>query len=225
MASTLQLNQRIVYAGLVRMSNDRGIVKSAFTHWNNNFSDAPLDIFEVVAELVDFLDLDVAEKKGLMIGLHGASAELYDDLKPVPAYILVETTGQQARDADQSTALEIESKPVAPHLQVTARYLQLVSLNLKRGDPQSHKEIVQEVAKSGLGSLSNEVSAWAADGLNIIIFVSGTTVQQCQELAHEFYVLICDFIGPVESDIIVNKVISELSSLDASREFNPQNLL
>jgi len=207
------------------MSNDRGIVKSAFTHWNNNFSDAPLDIFEVVAELVDFLDLDVAEKKGLMIGLHGASAELYDDLKPVPAYILVEKTGQQARDADQSTALEIESKPVAPHLQVTARYLQLVSLNLKRGDPQSHKEIVQEVAKSGLGSLSNEVSAWAADGLNIIIFVSGTTVQQCQELAHEFYVLICDFIGPVESDIIVNKVISELSSLDASREFNPQNLL
>ncbi len=225
MASTLQLNQRIVYAGLVRMSNDRGIVKSAFTHWNDNFSNAPLDIFEVVAELVDFLGLDVAEKKGLMIGLHGASAELYDDLKPVPPYILGETTRQQATHDDHSTGLESEAKPVAPHLQVTARYLQLVSLNLKRSDPQSHKELVQEVAKSGLGSLSKEVSAWASDGLNIINFGTGTSVQQCQDLAHEFYVLICDFIGPVESDTIVNKVISELSTLDASREFSPQKLL
>jgi len=223
MATNLQLNQRIVYAGLVRTSEDRNIVKSAFAHWNKGASDSPLDIFKVVDELVAYLGLDAGEKKALMIGMHAASGQLHDDLKPVPTYVL--DGGQSGDSDDQDTNETSEQKQRAPHLEITASYLQQVSLRVKRNDPQSHKELVRAVSTEGLSVMPKVVDEWASGGLNIIDFPSSTTVQHCQDLAHEFYVMVCDFIGPVESDTIINQVISELSATEASRKFNPQDLL
>ena len=223
MSNTLELNQRIVYAGLLRMSADRNIVKSAFSHWNGGNSNEPVDIFEVVASLVDYLGLEVAEKKALMLGMHTASAQLYDDLKPVPAFILGEQGGSAA--AAQESVAQSSAAKKAPHLEVTTRFLQLVSLNIKRNDAKTHKELVKAVADEGLGGMEKVVSKWSADNLNLIEFSSSVSVQECQDLAHEFYVLVCDFLGPVETDIIVNRVVGELSSLEASREFSPSKLL
>ena len=221
MSTTIKLNQRIVFAGLSRMSTDRSVIKSAFLHWNQRNTNTAVDIFDVVEMLVGYLGLDVSEKKALMLGLHTASAELYDHLKPVPTYIL----SDQEESAGDSAVAEAESKSQAAHAEVTMRYLQTVSLQLKRNDANTHKELVKAVADEGLGGLSNEVSAWAADGLNLIKFDPSVSVQDCQDLAHEFYVLVCDFIGPVETDVIVNKAITELSNLDEAREFSPQKLL
>jgi len=223
MSDTLKLNQRIVFAGLTRMSNDRNIVKSAFVHWNKSNTTAPVDIFDVVSKLVDYLGLDVVEKKALMLGLHTASSELYEHLKPVPAYIIggEGSPSNMAESPSDNTTVKAQ----AAHLEVTSRYLQTVSLLVKRNDPKTHKELIKAVADEGLGGMRSEVSGWASDGLNKIKFGPQVSVQQCQDLAHEFYVLVCDFIGPVETDIIVNKAVSDVSNLDESREFNPAKLL
>ena len=224
MSNTSQLNQRIVYAGLVRTNIDRSTLKSAFEYWNKTNSETPIDIFQVVDQVVGFLGLGVPEKKALTLGLHTASSELYDDLKPVPEFIL----GGQAADIESSNAApQASTAPQqAAHLSITSRYLQAVSLQIKRNDPSTHKELVAAVADEGLlKSLSREVSAWAADNLNIINLGASVSVEQCQELAHEFYVMVCDFIGPVEIDVIVNNVISDLSKSSEAREFSPQTLL
>lgn len=224
MSNTSQLNQRIVYAGLTRMSSDRNAIKSAFEHWNKRNSETPLDIFEVVDLVGAFLGIEVSEKKALTLGLHTAASELYQDLKPVPAYIL----GEQ-NDGDISS--KADSQPItvstqAAHLVVTSRYLQSVSLQIKRNDGATHKELVDAVADEGLlKALSSEVSDWAADNLNVIKLRDATSIEQCQELAHEFYVLVCDFIGPVETDGIVSNTISDLSKSSEARDFNPQKLL
>ncbi len=225
MATTLELNQRIVYAGLVRMSDDRNLIKSAFTHWHDNHSSAALDIFEVVTELVDYLGLGVNEKKGLMIGLHNASAQLYEDLKPVPPYILAQGSGEQsAAPTQDSQDLEPQTK-LAAHIEVTANYLQNLSSQIKRKDPSTHAELVKAVADEGLEVMSSVVSDWARAGLISIQIAPTASVSECQDLAHHMYVMVCDFLGPVESDIIVNRVISDLAALEASREFNPSKLL
>lgn len=224
MSNTSQLNQRIVYAGLLRTNVDRSALKSAFEHWNKSNSETPVDIFEVVEKLVGYLGLGVSEKKALTLGLHTASSELYDDLKPVPEFIL---GGQAADTANSNAAPQASAAPKkAAHLSITARYLQAVSLQIKRNDPSTHKELVSAVADEGLlKGLAREVSAWAADNLNAINLGASVSVEQCQELAHEFYVMVCDFIGPVESDIIINNVITDLSKSSEAREFNPQKLL
>ncbi len=224
MSKTSQLNQRIVYAGLLRTNIDRGALKSAFEHWNKGNSEVPVDIFDVVDNIVDYIGLGVPEKKALTLGLHTASSELYNDLKPVPEFIL----GEQASDVASSDAepQTSEAPQQAAHLNITSRYLQAVSLQIKRNDASTHKELVQAVADEGLLSgLSREVSDWAADNLNAIKLGASVTVEQCQELAHEFYVMVCDFIGPVEIDIIVNNVISDLAKSSEARDFNPQKLL
>jgi len=224
MSNTSQLNQRIVYAGLMRMSNDRSTVKAAFDHWNKSNSETPVDIFEVVEQIDTYLGIGVPEKKALTLGLHTASSELYNDLKPVPAFIL----GDQGA---ANASVEAEPKPSAvskqaAHLNVTSRYLQAISLQIKRNDASTHKELVSAVADEGLlAELSNEVSNWAADNLNSIKLGPKVSVEQCQALAHEFYVMVCDFIGPVDTDVIVNRTISELASSPDAREFSPQTLL
>jgi len=226
MSNTLDLNQRIVFAGLVRVSDDRTTLKDAFLHWNSSNSDSAIDIFEVVSMVDAYLGLGVAERKALMLGMHTASAKLFDELPPVPTYIL------GAGSAAPTTASEVSAEP-APgsasgkpaHIQITTRYLQIVSLNVQRVDASTHKELITAVADEGLGGLKAEVSAWAADNLNLIELGSSITIEQCQELAHEFYVLVCDFIGPVDTDVIVNRAITELSTSSQAREFNPQSLL
>lgn len=223
MATTIELNQRIVFAGLARMSDDRNMIKSAFSHWHDKYSTVPLDVFEVVAELVEYLGLGVNEKKGLMIGLHSASSRLYDDLKPVPPYILPQQN--TSLSADESAAEEEGLDSLPAHLQVTARYLQLVSQYIKRADASTHRELVKAVADEGLSSMPDVVANWASDGLNAIQFDPTVSVEECQDLAHQMYVLVCDFLGPVESDIIVNKAITELSSLAASQDFSATRLL
>ena len=232
MSTNLKLHQRIVYAGLMRMSDDRNLIKSAFNYWQENHSNKLFDVFDLVSDFVDYLGLGVAEKKGLMIGLHNASGKLYEDLTPVPAYILASQDGstqqlEQATSAAQAT--ETSSAPaqtkVPAHIEVTSVYLQKLSNKIKRADPASHRDLVAAVLDEGLGVMQSAVSAWARDDLNVISLSPTTSITECQDLAHQMYVLVCDFLGPVESDVIVNQVITELSNIEASREFNPSKLL
>ena len=221
MSDTFELNQRIVYAGLVRVCSDRSVLKSAFEDWSKSNSQTPVDIFETVSLIERYLGLGGAERKALMLSMHSASSKLYDDLKPVPSFVLGDETPSQsgAAVADQTEDL----KPA--HITVTTRYLQVMSLNVQRSDASSHKELVKAVASEGLGGLKQEVVAWSVDNLNLIDLDASVTIEQCQDLAHEFYVLVCDFIGPVETDIIVNKAISEALTLSQAREFSPESLL
>lgn len=221
-------HQRVVFAGLSRMTEDRNLIVAGYQQWENNLSNNEFDIFEIVANLTKFLGLGSAERKKLMVAMHAASARLEDELQPVPEYIKT-TNGSNASAAQAQPTAAASVKTGSAHKVVTERYLQLVSQHLKRLDSASFNEIAVILSNEGLSKLPTQidrsVKGWGAGGLAAIDFTTDVSVEQCQACALEFYVLLTEIIGPVDSDVIVNKAIADVSNLPESQQFAPNNLL
>lgn len=228
MSDNLAYDQRVVYAGLSRMTNDRNLIRSAFKHWESELSSDSLDVIEVVGKMVDFLGLEVTEKKALMIGMHAASNKLLDELEAVPPYI----SGGGELPAETSVPAKTaasEAAKVPAHVEVVQRYLQLCCQHVQRHSDTDFRDLMRAIQSEGLpgvsSKLSSAVKAWAAAGLQELSLPIGTQVDEAKDLAHEFYILLTEFIGPVEADVIVNKVVTATMSMDAAQRFSPRELL
>lgn len=228
MSSSELYEQRVVYAGLKRMTQDRNLIKAAYERWQTKAVNEPFDVFETVADLTSFLGLEDAERKTLMVALHAASSRLVDELDPVPEYVSSKNTSVPA-SADVEEDSNVSARPVSAHKAVTERYLQLLCQHVKRHSPESFRELVVIVSDEGLPKLGNllnqPVKSWGASGLDKINFPNDIDSSDCQSVSLEFYVLLTEIIGPVDSDVIVNKAISEVLSMDAAQNFNPRDLL
>ncbi len=222
-----QLSQRIVYAGLRRMTENRSVIKSAYTHWLKELSNQEFDVLNVVNSLVDYLDLSGNEKKTLMIALHSASNKLLDELSPVPGVITGDGTDEDvpvAQPAQNRTA-EITT----PHQLITQRYIQLFCQHFRKADSSEYTDFRRAVGDKEIDNLdtalSNSIAGWANDGMANLKLPSDITESACKTLAHEFYMLATNFIGPNQCDDIVVKAVNECLDMDAAIRFNPRDLV
>lgn len=227
---SLSFNKRVLYAGLSRMTDDRMIIQKAYSHWLQNHASQPFDVVEVVSQLVSYLGLDVNEKKALMVALHAASSKLHDDLLPVPQFIDEDSGGGMVNGADDSADKTKQEVMSSAHALVTTEYLQQFVKHIEKQSPKSISEL------KGMLSSEDEVSTmpkelrpvvieWASSGLGNISLPIGISPGNCKELAHQYYLFVCEVIGPVMADDIVNKVIVDAQRLDAASQFNPRELL
>ena len=227
MVSSDVYEQRVVYAALSRMSNDRNVIKAGYQHWQNVLSSQAFDVFEIVDGLNKFLGLQVDERKKLMLSMHAASGRLVDELEPVPDYMLSDQAGGGVEAVVKE---DIISGPLgSPHKLVTVRYLQLFSQHLKRLSSSSYDELCIMIGDEGLpdipGYLQPVIRNWGSSGLHKIDFPDDISVDDCKDVAIAFYVMSTTLIGPVEADTIVNKAITETMNIEASQQFDPRSLL
>lgn len=223
-----QLSQRIVYAGLRRMTENRSVIKSAYGHWLKELSNQEFDVLNVVNSLVDYLDLSGNEKKTLMIALHSASNKLLDELSPVPGVI----TGDGIDEDDAPVAQSAQNKTAeitTPHQLITQRYIQLFAQHFRKVDSTEYTEFRRAVGNKevdGLGvPLSSSIAGWANDGMANLKLPNDISEGVCKTLAHEFYMLATNFIGPNQCDDIVVKAVNECLDMDAANRFNPRDLV
>lgn len=230
MSKNDQFAARAVYAGLRRMSDDRSVIKSAFSYWQSDLSNDEFDVVKIVTALVAYLDLSSQEKKTLMIALHAASNRLIDELPAVPGVI----SGDSALDDSAPTQLseqpkQMPTEAVAPHLQVTQRYLQLFAQNMRKADSVEFNEFRQEVASKGLEEVSNSLSkimsSWAGNGMADLKLPSDVSESDCRELAHQMYMLATEFIGPNPADTVVLNAVNGCLDMEATSRFNPRDLV
>jgi hypothetical protein len=66
---------------------------------------------------------------------------------------------------------------------------------------------------------------WAKSGLSAIDLSEELSVSMCQSLAHDLYVLMTEVVGPVDTDVIVNRAIDDLLKAELAQSFNPRDLL
>ncbi len=225
--STDLYEQRVVYAGLMRMTSDRNLIKSAYQHWSTKLADQPFDVFEVVGSLNSYLGLSDAERKVLMMAMHAASNRLVDQLEPIPQYIS-DGSATVAQDTQQAKPA-LNTKSVSPHKAVTERYLQLVCQHLRVSSRDSFRELVGIIGDEGLPklntSLNKTIKDWGNTGLDKLNFANAVAPGDCQDVALEFYVLLTEVVGPVNSDVIVNKAIAEVLNMAEAQQFDPRSLL
>lgn len=230
MSNSDQLAERAVYAGLRRMTDDRSVIKSAFSYWQSELSKQEFDVIAVVTALVEYLGLSSQEKKSLMIALHAASNRLVDELEPVPGVISdrSELSGEVDEQTTEKSAPSL-TEAVAPHLQVTQRYLQLFAQYMRKADSNEFTEFRQAVASEGLNnldkSLNTVVSTWAANGMANLKLANSVNEADCINLAHQMYMLACEFLGPNPTDNVVLRAIDDCLDMDAASRFNPRDLV
>jgi len=219
MANDIQnFNNRVIYAGLARMTADRSVIKSAFAYWHKNFQADRLNIVDVVTELVAYLGLSSLEKKTLMVALHAASNKLFDELTPVPGVILSADAQSTVSDPDQDADAE-RSKIIVrtPHNEVTTFYLKLFAQNIRKLDPSEFANFRNLISASGLDdlneNLNKEVRKWASSGLADIELPAQTSEEDCIQIAHSLYILATEFVGPMEADDAVHNAIQACLNL------------
>lgn len=226
MSDTKELNQRIIYSSLRRMSENRAEIQAGFNRWQEKFGSKPIDIFEIVSDLVNHLGLNINEKKALMIGLHSASGKLFDELQPVPTMFL---QGKNIDDSavDEVDTVQVKSKPA--NIETTERFFQLACQYLQRNNKSAFNELAEIIEDESLPSASKktkvDLNEWAKNGLNKIDFSDDLSVSMCQSLAHDLYILMTEVVGPVDTDVTVNRVIDDLLKSELAQKFNPRDLL
>ena len=237
MADSKEYEQRVVYAGLMRMTTDRNMVKAGYERWVNELSNNEFDVFEIVADIASFLGLENAERKVMMMAMHAASNKMVDQLDPVPGYISsvggasasVDTSLDEPM-SEQQTKEDVAPAPAAsPHRAVTERYLQLVSQYVKRTDAESFRELAVIISDEGLDGidkgLNGDIKNWGSSGLNRASLSEQITEDECQSIADALYVLLTEVIGPMDADSVVNDAITDTLSIDAASKFSPRNFI
>lgn len=228
--------QRIVCIGLRRMTKDSSLIRSGFLHWSEKLSHKEFDVTESVMELVNYLGLDSGDKKSLMITFHAASTKLYDELPAVPEVLLNMLNQPSAQSASgdflSSGSYANSEKIIAaksPQLIVTEKFLEYLVVFLgkySKNDMLDFKGIIIDEGIPDVQQSSNHaLMAWASSGFSQVSLPGDISEEGCSDIAHKLYMLMCEIVGPVESDKIINYTIDESLKLEAASRFNPRNLL
>lgn len=225
----LALNQRVIYAALSRMTDDRSVIKSAYQFWQGNLSAKPFDIIESVTELVNYLGLSGQEKKVLMVSMHAASNKLIDELAQVPAVISEENPGSAQMAATPTNDNNTQTSSKSPQYEVIEFYLQQFVQNIRKVDPSDFTDFRTTIAKEGVegvtATINNALIQWAKDGFSNLSLAADISQADCKTIAHQLYLLATEFIGPMETDNVVTKSIDNCLNLEAATRFNPRNLI
>lgn len=227
MPSVLEIHQeRIVYAGLSRMTDDRNVIKTAFEFWQHKLSQRTFNIQEIVAVFEKHIGFKGSEKKSLFIAMQAASNRLCDDLLPVPNYL--NPIGGGALGAELLAPTN-DGASKSAQWQVTNQVIQQYSQYLKKHSATEFSEFKDILVDEGLAtltpSLSRLVQSWASNGLADLQLPTDISVDDCQHTFHAIYLLSTEVIGPIVADQILNKVISNALNLDAAGQFDPRKLV
>ena len=221
----MSLEQKIVYTGLSRMTEDRAVIQNAFQFWQANHSNKAFDVVEVTSAIEKYLGLSGGEKKVLMIALHAASTKTDSELSDVPGYIL-QGGAVPAPAAQGEGAPAVTAPAKSPHYTITSEFINLLASHIKRVSPQEYRELFAILTDEGLPELTLASSDRVKkQGFVPEMLAVNAEESECRDMAHQLYLLIIDVVGPVDADVMVNQVIDKLLQNELASRFDPRSLI
>lgn len=228
----LDHNQRVIFAALKKMTNDRSLIVDGFTYWFSTLSDKPLDVNDCTEKFVDYLGLDGAQKKSLMVGLHVAANETVGSLPAVPEALLIRARSalpDQTHKVLNVPSTDAIKKTEPPHCEVTAAYLKTMTQLLFKRDMDAFSDLKGILSKEPLEDVSalleDAVRQWADNGLANLNIPSEVTEEDCKSIAHNLYLYVSELVGPVEADELVDTTVQIVKKMEYSSRFPPNLLL
>lgn len=224
--SNTAFTERVIYAGLRRMTDDRSAINSGYRYWQEHLSNDPFDIIDLVSKLVNYLGLSVSEKKRLMIALHAASTKLHDELEPLPGYLggSVGAGGQTPQDAQTN----VITKSIPPHIEAVSEYICVFSKFVERGIRDEYNDFVlavEEISAEFSGEISQALLRFGSVQPSRLEFPASMSEQNARDLARHFHLLASEFIGPMEADRLHYQSVEQLLNMKFADRFDPRSLL
>jgi|GEM_PF-5735499 len=230
--------QRVIYRALTRMTQDFALIQSGFQFWVSTFSQNELDPDTFADALKNYLGISNDQKRVFVVGLHSSLAADIDDLEPVPGVMLAggqsaapQTNQFQANQAQEKKATKDDKFAPAnsAHFIVTSHFMQTMAKAVCReGSSVANdlSEIVTETIEDIKDTrLHNPIMNWAKNSFSRLSLPHDISKQSCIDVAHFLYLAASDAVGPVQSDLIMDKVIKLLKNLDEAERFDPYSLI
>lgn len=218
------VDAKVLHTALARMTTDRIIIKQAFNYWLDNFSNEPLDVINTVAALEKYLGLSTQERKTLMISLHASAGRSEQELAPVPDYIVANGSSVASEAKAPTTEIVKTSRPAV--IELTEAYFDLILEGVRKVNAKDNVELRAVLKDEGLSNTPKELNAKlkaTVDGQ--LDLPASTSEVDCQNLCHELYLLVADFIGPRQADSVSDRAVSALLDLSAASRYDPRKLL
>ncbi len=219
------LNKKIVFTALSRLSNDRTVIKDAFLHWHNKLGDKPLDVFESVETIQNFLGLATAEKKILMVSMHSSTSKSESDLLSIPAFVFGDASPDAAPGSNVDDApADVPASTKAPYIALAEFYFSELANGVQRAGGGKLKELQDILHEEGLPALSlvNDALKKVDDKVSL---PKGLSEQDCQSFCHEMYLLVSEVIGPMAADDVSYKAIANLLNTNEASRYDPRKLI
>jgi len=141
---------KVLYSALMRMTEDRTVIKQALQHWVSVLGGKPFDVIETVASMEKFLGMNTQERKVLMIGMHAAENRASHELNALPDYIFA--GGSSASDGVEEVAETTEPTPQArvkakqAFVELSEGYYAQVCEGLRRLNAGDYRELMEILA-------------------------------------------------------------------------------
>ena len=219
--------ERVVYAGLRRMTNDRRVVADGFQYWQDKLASQPFDIPGVVAQIESYLHLDTSEKKRFMIAMHAASSKLMDDLEPLPGYLSSAPARVKAADGDDEDQPKIV-KSTPPLVSACTEYCIDFAKRFARlapGDADEFAQACREDFSVSNNSVQMAIAESAGSRFTTLALPHDLSESDGQELVSALYSLAVEFANPMDVDKLQYKTVEALLEMDFARRFDPRKLI
>lgn len=218
---------KVLYASLLRMTDDRSVIQQAFQHWVTDLSAQPFDVIKTVASLETYLGLSTQERKVLMIGMHAASNRASHELNAVPEYVLGGAQEPQVRVKEVDTVAKVKAKQA--YVELAEGYFAQMAIGVRKVNAGDYRELMSALKDEDLNDVSAEIdtalkkAATSTDGT--LDLPGSASEADCQDLCHSLYNLVADIVGPIDADAVSNSALSAILDIEAAQRYDPRNLL
>ena len=226
-ASETSLNQRVVYAGLRRMTSDRTTIQNAYTHWLSTAGNDAFDVVTVVDVINNFLGLDTGERKRLMIALHAASGKLIEELEEVPGYMQGEAFSRASVQDEAEPSADQIVRAGTPHSQATKMFCANFVKHVERAISADFHDFTQactEIEYTGNSKVQKAMVEYAQSSWATLSLPSNISESECADVASALHLLSTEFVGPMVADRLQTKTIESLLTMDFATQFDPRRL-
>ncbi len=221
---------KAVFSALQRVTVDRLLLERCFEEWKHELKyNQEFSVNHFINALDKHIGLTENFKRDLTVALYAALSRDESQLSDIPSS-LVETATITKKTPLQQSDVITTKKQVSPHSHVLAIYLQTLIDDLRANNSNNLSDlseiIFEDIANSEIPSNSlNAIKKWSDDGFRNIQLPKGLSTRACPIIAHFIYVAICDVVGPVTADRLLDNAIRTTSKLPHAVHYSVNKLI
>lgn len=188
--------------------------------WIQKFSDKPLfairPFIDILYETFEISTPRPELQRSVLSALMTGEADL--DVKEI--YVFDDDVKDVVNHA-KNTEFKLKHKGFKIFI---SKLLECISKRSLDGELVIRIKLFDNLSDMGVtGELSLRVKKWLTDK-NDSIDIDGLNITQMKQLFHGLYVLSCEYIGPVVTDMEVANVIEEMKELELFEGFDPKEV-
>ncbi|WP_338414575.1 hypothetical protein [uncultured Sphaerotilus sp.] len=215
----LSQRRRAAYAVLSPLLEEDALLDALRMQHQSMRGESVSDIIGYIDQVAARHDIDAASRKKLYEAYYKA-LKLPENELPMDPWPLM-----QIGSAPAPTA----APPTSPDRAVCAELLRSALADVQR----SHVRALSDLRSGALeqldqGRLSQPVRKQVRDAWNQPMqstWVIEGTPQELSQLVHQFYVAMCEALGPVDADQVLTRAVRAADQIPQARQFSPRQLI